>query len=229
MDNRISRFMYCDPGFYPYLEEVLVRLPAEAREAILNDKGFQIAAKKNINEIYIFRYIFDIPVKYIVFLDAKILNEPEYEILYTIAHEIAEYVVSEGKSDFDEEKTEQLLINWGFEKEIEAVRHEHTIAESEGFRIAYDWAKKQNKNYLLQHFGLFFDEWNEKGLGKTSKEGSAKMYDQAETSSMFIDLDDSKNLGYPDLDKNKVAENYAIDEEMLAGIMTAMKEIEMRV
>jgi hypothetical protein len=46
---------------------------------------------------------------------------------------------------------------------------------------------------------------------------------------MFIDLDESKSLKYPDLDKNKAIENHAIDEEMLAGIMTAMKEIEKRV
>ena len=195
MEREIARFMYCDPGFYPYLEEVLTHLPEEVREDILNDKGFQIAAKKTFNERYISRYLFEIPAKYLVCLDAKILHEPKYEIIYTIAHEIAAYVVSEGKADFDENKIEQLLINWGFEKEIKAVRHEHTVAESEGFRIAYEWAKKQNKNYLLQHFGLFFDEWNEKGLGKASKEGLAKLYDQAETSSMFIDLRDSKSIG----------------------------------
>jgi hypothetical protein len=229
MEKEIARFMYCDPDFYPYLEEVLTRLPEGVREDIISDKGFQIAAKKNLNERYISRYLFQMPIKYLVCLDTRILNEPQYEIIYTIAHEIAAYVVSEGKSDFDEKKIEPLLISWGFKREIKAVRHEHTIAESEGFKIAYEWAKKQNKNYLLQHFGLFFDKWNEKGLGKTSKEESEKIYGQAETSSMFIDIDESKSLKYPDLDKKKVIENHAIDEEMLAGIMTAMKEIEMPV
>jgi hypothetical protein len=228
MEREIDRFVYCDPGFYPYLEEVLARFPEGIREDILSDKSFQIVAKKSFNERYISRYIFKMPVKYLVCLDTKILNMPKYEIIYTIAHEIAAYAVSEGKSDFDEKKVEPLLISWGFEKETKAVRHEHTIAESEGFRIAYEWAKKQSKNYLLQHFGLFFDEWNEKGLGKTSKEGSAKMYDQAETSSMFTELDKSKSLRYHEHDKHKVIENHAIDEEMLAGIMTAMKEIELR-
>ena len=227
MDSRMARFLYCDPSFYPYLEEVLSRLPEGVRENILNKKSFQIAVKKNFSKTYILRYTFDIPLKYLVFLDTKILMEPTYEIIYTIAHEIAEYVVSEEKSEFDEKKMEQLLINWGFEKEIEAFRHEHTIAQSEGYRIAYDWAKRQNKNYLFQHFGLFFDEWNEKGLEKGSKKRSEKSYDQRETSSMFIDTDESKSLRYHKLDTGKVIENHEIDEEMLAGIMTAMKEIEL--
>jgi len=42
MDKRIKRFKDCDERFYPYIEKVLVRLPEEAREKILNDDSFTV-------------------------------------------------------------------------------------------------------------------------------------------------------------------------------------------
>jgi hypothetical protein len=56
-------------------------------------------------------------------------------------------------------------LDWGFEQELEAVRYCRAVFESADYKKGYEWAIKQNKDYLLQHFGLYFDEWNEKGLG----------------------------------------------------------------
>ena len=38
-----------------------------------------------------------------------------------------------------------------------------------GYKKGYEWAITQNKDYLLQHFGLYFNVWNEKGLGQMSQ------------------------------------------------------------
>ena len=146
MDRRMSRFIYCDRNMVLFIEEVLARLPEGIKEDILSDSGFQVATVKNFDELCIVHYRFDYPVKYLSCLDAKIINKPKYKIIYAIAHELAIYVVNKEKSLFDEKKAQQLLIKWGFEEEIEAVRDELTMTESDSYKTGYAWAKKQNKD-----------------------------------------------------------------------------------
>jgi hypothetical protein len=100
-----------------------------------------------------------------------LLVEPEHRIIFTIAHEIARYVTKKGEAEeVVRRKVEDLLVKWGFEKELEAFRYDTAIAESKGYKISYEWAKRHNRDYVLRHFGLYFDEWNKRGLRRITND-----------------------------------------------------------
>ena len=227
MDKRITRFNHCNSRFYPYLEEVLARLPEEVREDVLNNKSLQIVADEDFNEKCVLCYQFDYPVKNLVYLNIEDLNDPNHQLIHTIAHGIARYVIGEAKADFDEKEVERLLVNWGFEKEVEADRYDQAIVESESYRIGYERARKQDKEYLLQHFGLYFDEWNEHGLRKMSSEKYEMLHDQIDTLSIRADTVESKKDDYVEPEKDKISETYSLGEEIITGIMVALKEIKL--
>ena len=130
MDKRITRFKHCDLRFYPYLGKVLARLPKDVREEVLKNENLQIVADEDFHEMFALNYEFDNPVKNLVCLNTKSLNAPEYQLIHTIAHEIAGYVVGEGKAAFDEKEAEQLLVSWGFEKEVEAAKAQIQAAQA---------------------------------------------------------------------------------------------------
>jgi hypothetical protein len=50
------------------------------------------------------------------------------------------------------------VIEWGFEKESEAVGYFRVILQNEGYQIGQEWAEKQED---LDVFEEFYDEWNE--------------------------------------------------------------------
>ncbi len=204
MDKRITRFKLCDYRFYPYLEKVLERLPGEVKEDVLNNKTLEILSDEDILEAYVSQNEFDNPIKTLLYLNAKILKEPDHRIIHTIAHEIANYVLRDGETVFYEKEAEDLLINWGFEEEVHAVRYDQAMAKSEGYKLGYEWAKKQDKEYLLQHFGLYFDEWNDKGLGIMSDVNQYKKQYTVEDE-----------------------ETFSLRETVIAGIMIALKEMEL--
>ena len=187
MDKRINRFKICDFRFYPYLSRVFARLPEEVREKVLNDTSFQILADEDMLNACVLRYNFGNPVKTLVYLSSKILTEPGNQLIYTIAYEVAKYDlrIEETETQFSEEAIEDLLVHWGFETEIEAVRYDKAITESVGYKTGYEWAKKQSKDYLMQHFGLYFDEWNERGLGRMPSNVLNKLNQAAETDSIL--------------------------------------------
>jgi len=106
-----------------------------------------------------------------VYLNSRILTEPDHQIIHTIASEIARYVLKKEGTRSRENKIDELLIEWGFGKEVEAVYFNQAISESQGYKMGYTWAKRQSRDYLMQHFGLYFDEWNESGLGRMSSRG----------------------------------------------------------
>jgi len=225
MDKRLARFKHCDSRFYPYLEKVLERLPGEVKENLLNNTDLQIMAGEDLLDMCVLRYEFDNPVKNLVYLNMKVLMEPEHQLIYTIAHELAHCVVGEGETDQAERKVEDLLIAWGFEKEIEAVRYEKAIAESEAYQTGYEWAKKQNKDYLLRHFGLYFDQWNEKGLKRMSREQFEELQSQAGTPAMLVDMPQTKRQDYGESKEETIAGTLPRDEAIIAGIMAAAKEV----
>ena len=123
-----------------------------------------------------------------------------------------------------EEKVNDLLMKWGFYKEIEASRSDEEISQSEGFKIGYDWAKKQNYDYLMQHFGLYFDQWNEKGLGKVSEKELEKRHHNGQTVPIFEGILPSKELRFLESDNGKDRDSLSVRKTMLAGILTAVKE-----
>jgi hypothetical protein len=225
MDKRLARFKHCDSRFYPYLEKVLERLPGEVKENLLNNTDLQIMAGEDLLDMCVLRYDFEDPVKNLVYLNMKVLMESEHQLVYTIAHELAHYVSGEGETDQAERKVEDLLIAWGFEKEIEAVRYDKAIAESEVYQAGYAWAKKQNEEYLLRHFGLYFDQWNEKGLKTMSREQFEKLQSQAGTTAILGDMARTKKQDYGESKEDTIEGTLPRDEAIIAGIMAAVKEI----
>jgi hypothetical protein len=224
MDKRINRFKLCDIRFYPYLARIIQRLPDEVREDVLSDESFQLLSDDEIIEACVLRYDFSHPAKSLVYLNSKILMEPRHQIIYTIAYEIAHYVLKKEKTSVWEREINELLIEWGFGKEIEAVRYDQAVSESEGYRIGYEWAKKQDQDYLMQHFGLYFDQWNDKGLGSLSNDVFQMFNHQAETESILENIMQLKKREHVKSSKDRILETLSLRKPMLAGIMAAVKE-----
>jgi hypothetical protein len=206
---------------------VFDRLPQEIREKVLNDKSFQILTDEDLLNTCVLRYKFCDPVKTLIYLNTKILMEPEHQLIHTIAHEIAHHVSSIEKEQFHEKEAEDLLIRWGFKKEVNAVRYDFEMAESKGYKIGYEWAKNQNQDYLMQHFGLYFDEWNEEGLGRVSDNKLEMLNHTAETESILEDIIKLKKGEAVESAKEKIPETLSLRKTMLAGIMTAVKEFKL--
>jgi hypothetical protein len=224
MDNRINRFKLCDLRFYPYLRRIIERLPEEVREDVLNDKSFQILTDDDALNACVLRYRFSDPVKTLVYLNTKILKEPEHQLLHTIVSEIAHYVLSKRKTGLRSKDIDDLLLQWGFGKEVEAVRYDQAISESEGYKIGYDWAKKQNHDYLMQHFGLYFDQWNDEGMGRLSSEELNMLNRKFKTELISEDIVALNNLEIVESDNGRISESLSNRMAMLAGILTAVKE-----
>jgi hypothetical protein len=224
MDKRINRFKLCDLRFHPHLESVIERLPDDVRENVLNDKSFQILTDDDALNACVLRYRFSDPVKTLVYLNTKILKEPKHQIIHTIASEIAHYIIKQEGTHLWQRTEDDLLKEWGFGKEVDAVRYDQAISESEGYKIGYNWAKKQNHDYLMQHFGLYFDQWNDKGLGKLSSKEFNMLNRKSETDPILEDILPSKNLGFFDSDIDKIPDSLSTRKTVLAGILTAVKE-----
>jgi hypothetical protein len=224
MGHRIQRFKLCDLRFHPYLKRVVELLPEEVREIVLNDMSFQILTDDEIFEALVLRYEFGAPVRHLVYLNTKILREPDHQIIYTIASEIALYVLRKQGAHGLKGKLDNLLNEWGFGKEVEAVRYDRAISESEGYKIGYDWAKKQSHDYLMQHFGLYFDQWNDQGLGGLSSKEFDMLNRNCETDPVLEDILPLKALGSLDSEIGEIPDPLSTRKTMLAGILTAVKE-----
>jgi hypothetical protein len=224
MTKRIDRFKLCDLRFYPYLRSVIERLPEEVREIVLNDMSFQILTDDEVLEALVLRYEFGAPIKTLVYLNTKILKEPDHQIIHTIASEIVHYILKKEGTHVSERKVEDLLVKWGLGKEVEAVRYDQVISESEKYRLGYDWAKKQNHDYLMQRFGLFFNQWNDKGLGSLSSKELNMHNRKVEIDPILENILPLNNLGFVESGNRKISDSLSNWKAMLAGILTAVKE-----
>jgi hypothetical protein len=226
MDERINRFKLCDLHFHPYLAGVIERLPEQVRNEVLYDTSFQILTDDDALKACVLRYRFSEPVKTLVYLNTHLLKEPRHQLIYTIACEIAHHVLSKKQTASDADAIDSLLREWGFEKEVTAARSDRMLCESRGYKLGYDWAKKQDRNYLMQHFGIYFDEWNDKGLSDLSSEQSRRFAKRGETGSILADIIRLKQGGAADADKDEFSETPSLRNAMLAGIMAAVKELQ---
>ena len=224
MSERIQRFKLCDLRFHPYLRRVIERLPQEVREIVLNDLSFQILTDDEIFEALVLRYEFGSPVRNLVYLNTKILREPDHQIIHTIAFEIAHYIFKKRDTHESERKLDNLLLEWNFGKEVEAVRYDKAISKSEGYKIGYDWAKKQNLDYLKRHFGLYFDQWNDAGMGNFSISYLNMHNRKLEADPILEDIVSIKKLDSVGTQSRGVSESLSTRKSMLAGILTAVKE-----
>jgi len=224
MSERIQRFKLCDLRFHPYLKSVIERLPEEVREIVLNDMSFQILTDDDIFEACVLRYEFGAPVRNLVYLNTKILREPDHQIIHTIASEIAHYILKKQGPHEWERKLDNLLIEWGFGKEVEAVRYDQAISKSEGYKVGYDWAKKQNLDYLRQHFGLYFDQWNDDGMGSLSSDELNVLNRKLEIDPILEDIGPLKKSEFVITESGGISKSLSTRKSMLAGILTAVKE-----
>jgi hypothetical protein len=225
MEQRFARFKYCDSRFFPYLERVVNRLPDKVKEDVLNNNALQILADEDALDTRIRRYAFDPPADTLIYLNPKILIEPEHIIICMIACEIGYAILCQGEPDPSEKEVEDLLTQWGFEKEVKAMRYDRAVAQSKGYRAGYRWARRQNKDYLMQHFSLYFDEWNQKGLGSLSREELDTIYHLAEPGPILDDATRMSELDFDESEKNTVQEGFSVRQAFLTGILAAVKEL----
>ena len=223
MEQKFTRFRFCDSRFYPYLERVMNRLPDKVKEDIFNNSAIQILADEDALGACARRYAFDPPAETLIFLNPKILIEPEYIITCMIAFEIGEVFLCH--SEPGKNAIEDLLIQWGFEKEVEAMRYDRVIARSKGYQAGYRWARRQSKDYLMQHFSLYFDEWDEKGIGRLSREELDKLYHLAETGSILEGETHINELVFDESGKEALQKSFSVRQAFLTGILTAVKEL----
>jgi len=206
MSQRIQRFKLCDLRFHPYLKRVIERLPEDVREIVLNDMSFQILTDDEIFEACVLRYEFG------------------HQIIHTIVFEIAHYVLKEQGTYVWERKLGNLLIEWGFGKEVEAVRYDEEISKSQGYKIGYDWAQRQDLDYLRQHFGLYFDQWNDDGMGSLSINDLNLLNRKLETDPILEDIESIKKMESVGIRSRGVSESLSTRKSMLSGILSAVKE-----
>jgi len=227
MEKMPARFQHCDQRFFPYIEKVLSRLPREVTSELLESTKFQIVASDDFHDACVLSRSFPAPLQTLVYVNTKILKEAEHMILLAIASQVAFFVAGKNGKEVPSREAEDLLKNWGFTKELDAVRYDQTVAQTESYRIAYNWARHQDKDYLMTHFGLYRDSWGTGGWGGPAKEKRAEAPDLPEEALPV--LEEIMKAAAPGAgDAKRLTETGAAEpkESMLAGIMRALKEIE---
>lgn len=220
MDERLNRFKFCDAWLYPYLDRVFLRLPENLREEILNNEGFQILSNATLPDICGHCFQFDQPLSALVYLNPALALQPDHRLECSIAMELATYVATREKSNGDPQHIQDLLIGWGFENEVNAVSFCSAVAGSKAFRDGYEWGRKQDEDYLMLHFGIYYDEWNRKGLVRMPEERLEKLRTQVSAQRRLPTSLVKEEKSLP--------EGISTTEVLIEGIMSAVKEIKSR-
>ena len=220
MDERLSRFQFCDSWLYPYLDRVFLRLPENLREEILNNEGFQILSNATLPDICGHCFQFDQPLTFLVYLNPKLALQPDHRLECSIAMELANYVAIKEQSNGDTQRIQELLMGWGFGNEVNAVCICSAVAGSKAFKDGYEWALKQNEDYLMLHFGIYYDEWNFKGLIRMPEDRLEKLRSQV-SKQRLLPTSAKK-------DEENLPEGISVTEVLIEGIMSAVKEIKSR-
>jgi hypothetical protein len=227
MEKMQARFQHCDQRFFPYIEKVLSRLPGDITSELLESTKFQIVASDDFQDACILSRCFPTPLQTLVYVNTKILKEAEHMILLAIASQVAFFVAGRNGQEVPSREAEELLKNWGFTEELDAVRYDQTVAQTESFRIGYNWAIHQDKDYLLTHFGIYRDSWGTESWKKAAKKKRAETPDLPEEALPV--LEEIMKAAAPDVgESTRRTEIGAAEpkESMLAGIMRALREIE---
>jgi hypothetical protein len=163
------------------MEKVLTRLPQKvAFQEVLDDPEFQIISfEKSLLGCQI---SFENSIKNLVVLNDLLLSEPEFKIIYGLAHEIAHKIAGKGNTGLYEKEAEELMVRWGFVKESEKVDYHRPVCESAGYNTGYEWAKKQKD---LSKFEEFYHEWDE---GRLSSERLDLLLCTADVMSIFDEM-----------------------------------------
>ena len=227
MEKMQARFQHCDQRFFPYIEKVLSRLPGEITSELLESTKFQIVASDDFQDACVLSRSFPAPLQTLVYVNTKILKEAEHMILLAIASQFAFFVAGKNGKEVTSREAEELLKIWGFTEELDAVRYDQTIAQTESFRIGYNWARHQDKDYLLTHFGLYRESWGTGDWGKLTREKGVEAPDLPEKALPV--LEEIIQAAVPGARGARHRTETGATEpkvSMLAGIMRALKEIE---
>ncbi|MFZ0613789.1 MAG: hypothetical protein WAM73_16240, partial [Desulfobacterales bacterium] len=137
------------------------------------------------------------------------------------------YVAGKDGKDVSSREAEDLLKKWDFTAELDAVRYDQTVAQTESYRRGYNWARHQNKEYLLTHFGLYRESWDTGSWGRPARENRAEAPDLPETVLPVLE-EIMKTAAHEAGEARPRVETGAAEpkEAMMAGIMRALKEIE---
>ena len=220
MDDRLSRFKFCDTWLYPYLDRVFSRLPENLREEILNNEGFQVISDATLPDICGHCLHFDQPIEFLIYLNPALVKQPDVRLECGIAMELANYVAIKEDWSGDEQRIQELLINWGFENEVNAVSFCNAVAQSKAFKSGYEWACKQSEDYLMLHFGIYYDEWDKKGLVRMSKDLLEKLRTQVDSKRLLPTVSTQEEKSLP--------EGVSLDVVLIEGIMAAVKEMKLQ-
>jgi len=225
LGKKITRFGHCNPGFYPPIEKVLMRLPEEiCSQVILDDLSFEIVSFNNdsVGQYYQFAS----QIKSLVVLNESILNLPESEIIDAVGHEIAQKITKKVETGLNEKESGELLMKRGFEKEVNQTKYGRQILGGEGYQIGYKWAGEQKD---LSKFEEFYDKWNESRL---SGERLEELLYIADPFSILYEMGffEGKDVNLVDegdffqIPKDATFDNGSLNKGIVWGLMGFLKE-----
>jgi hypothetical protein len=145
-----------------------------------------------------------------------------------MAKQIALYFLSKNGDVVSEQDMDAILENWGFKREVDAVRYDTAITKLETYKIGYEWAKKQDADYLMQHFGLYFDEWDEKGIEVMSRKKFERISHTSKTVEILENMIHLKRAESVKNGTDNALKTVSVRRAMLAGIMAAVKELKLK-
>ena len=94
------------------------------------------------------------------------------------------------------------------------------IAGSKAFKSGYEWARNQSEDYIMLHFGLYFDEWNEKGLSWMPDDQLEELRTKASPSRLLP--------GAARREEKDLPEGVSAEEVFIEGVLSAIKEIKLK-
>jgi hypothetical protein len=214
-----SQFTYCDKRFYPYLDKVLDQIPDRLREDILSDPNFQIISGEDMLAAKSTNFNFQHPVSYLVYLNTAILRQPVSEITFAIANEYACYLAVKYSQSPEEQEVQvkEMLVKWGFIMDLDRIRPTDPIEESDGYRIGFEWAKKQKLDDLIWNYKEYFDEWHEERI---SPERFEQLYIDVAPFSILEQMNIKSAKG----EAQGAAAEDTLEAEIIWGVMAAIKE-----
>jgi hypothetical protein len=158
---------------WPYLENVMVRLPDKEREELFKNKKIEVISVMHERGSQIH---FRAPIKSLICLNwaviAKLKTDPEKR--YGIAHEIAHHFAGRGRTGLREKEALDKMREWGsFDDEIEAANHKEPIWEARGYEIGYEWATNHlspSDEQYLPNLRYFVNKWENDELTSDDSE-----------------------------------------------------------
>jgi hypothetical protein len=222
----MEEFKYCSRDFQPYVKKVLERLSKEVADRIKAEVEI-ITPDKDAPGVH---YHFKDPVHCIVYLNEAFLKEPEYYIIHTIVHEFAHFAVWRKDWMLHEMDAEDLLKEWGFEKESELVKYNKPMLESEGYKVGREWAKKQDNKWLVERFEEYLEEFDRGEL--TGSRLGGLFYD-LDATSILVDMGlmemTTESLTPEEVEEMMKSEDYiggdsmSLDKGLVFGVMSVVK------